>query len=146
MEMISQKCYSSMVSIYRIETCSVWHFILVSTSCKKIKSEWKWEVIQFKADAIKIRLTQFLSLFDNRWFVLFSRQGKPSYPETNTQRRWELGSQFLQEWVHLSSFQTYDWVENVPLQYINVWVFLTYDISIGHISTSRYRLICNYCL
>ena len=144
--MISQKCYSSMVAIYRRETCSVWHFILVSTTCKKIKSEWKWEVIQFKASAIKNKFNPVFNLFNNRRSRLFSRLGKPSYPETNTQRRWELGGHFLLEWVHFFSFQTYDWVENVSLQYINVWEFLTYDISIGHISTSRYRLICNYCL
>ena len=38
--MISQKCYSSMVAINRIEKCSVRHFILVSTPCKKIKFEF----------------------------------------------------------------------------------------------------------
>ena len=43
----------------------------------------------------------------------------------------------LEYWVDLFSFQVYDWVINFPLQYIDGWGFLRYDISIAaHISTS----------
>ena len=45
------------------------------------------------------------------------------------------------EWVDFFSFDRYDWVVDLSLQYINGWVTLSYDISIGHISTSSWCFI-----
>jgi len=39
------------------------------------------------------------------------------------------------KWVNFLSFQMYGWIVNCPLQCVNGWGFLNYDISIGHIST-----------
>ena len=45
----------------------------------------------------------------------------------------------LLEWADFYSFQIYEWIISFPLQYINGWWFISYVISVGHISKRPYR-------
>jgi hypothetical protein len=44
----------------------------------------------------------------------------------------------LLEWADFYSFQIYEWIISFPLQYINGWWFISYVISVGHISKRPY--------